>query len=172
MPTFIHPTATVYHERVTLGENVYIGPYCIIGGAPEYPNRHPNEPCGKVHIGKKTILHGYNSVDAASDPNSLTRIGAYCTLMKGAHVGHDSKLNEGVTLSCGAKIGGFSYLRMNCTVGLNATLHQYSSLHRGTMIGANAFFKGKTSGQYETWAGVPARFIKVNQHLKDKLGVK
>ena len=172
MPTFIHPTATVYHERVTLGENVYIGPYCIIGGAPEYPNRHPDEPCGKVLIGHGTILHGHNTVDCATAQYDATYIGRECTLMKGAHVGHDCTIQDNSTLSCGSKIGGFSYIEDHCTVGLNATLHQRSRLMKGTMVGANAFFKDWTTGEFETWAGVPARFIKVNQHLKDKLGIK
>jgi UDP-N-acetylglucosamine acyltransferase len=172
MPTFIHPTATVYHERVTLGENVYIGPYCIIGGAPEYPNRHPDEPCGRVYIGNDCILHGYNSVDCATEAWGVTTICSKCTLMKGAHVGHDCLIYDNVTLSCGCKIGGFSNVGMHSTIGLNATLHQHSHLNTGAMIGANAFFKGGTKERFETWAGVPARFIKVNQHLKDKLGVK
>ena len=171
MPTFIHPTATVYHERVTLGENVYIGPYCIIGGAPEYPNRRPEQAQGRVVIGDGTILHGLNTIDGGTEIDSVTIVDRNCTLMKGAHVGHDCYIGEHVTLSCGAKIGGFSWLGSYCTVGLNASLHQHSRLERGVMIGANAFFKGSTN-VFETWAGVPARFIKVNQHLKDKLGVK
>ena len=172
MPTFIHPTATVYHERVTLGENVYIGPYCIIGGAPEYPNRHPDEPCGRVIIDDGCILHGYNSVDAPTLPIGETYIGKNCTLMKGAHVGHDVKILDKSVLSCGAKVGGYSVIKEHCTLGLNSTTHQYALLDHGTMLGANSFFKGETKAEFETWAGVPARFIKVNQYLKDKLGVK
>ena len=172
MPTFIHPTATVYHERVTLGENVYIGPYCIIGGAPEYPNRHPDEPCGGVYVCDGCVFHGHNTVDCATEVGVNTLIYKNCTFMKGAHIGHDCNILESVTVSCGAKIGGYTTVCSHSTIGLNATTHQHSFLNKGTMLGANSFFKGRTNDLFETWAGVPARFIKVNQHLKDKLGIK
>lgn len=37
MANFIHPTAIIY-EDVEIGDNNYIGAYCIIGAPPEHKN--------------------------------------------------------------------------------------------------------------------------------------
>jgi UDP-N-acetylglucosamine acyltransferase len=168
MANYIHPTAIV-HDNVILGDNNWIGPYCIIGGAPEYPNRRPDEPCGGVQIGDNNIFHGHVTIDAATDWNAWTIIGDDNTFMKGSHIGHDCQITNSCVFSCGSKIGGFSRIYENTTIGLNATVHQFSLIHKGTMLGASSFFKGTTKSYFQTWAGVPAKFIKVNQHLIDKL---
>jgi UDP-N-acetylglucosamine acyltransferase len=168
MANYIHPTAIV-HDNVILGDNNWIGPYCIIGGAPEYPNRRPDEPCGGVQIGDNNIFHGHVTIDAATEVGHCTLIGDDNTFMKGSHVGHDCEITRRCVFSCGAKIGGFTTIYDDATVGLNATVHQKSFIHRGTMIGASSFFKWRTYDAFTTWAGVPAKFIKVNQHLIDKL---
>jgi UDP-N-acetylglucosamine acyltransferase len=167
--TFVHPTATVY-PNVTIGEGVYIGAYCIIGSAPEYPNRHPSEPHGGVIIGDGSILFGHNTVDAATEEGEFTIIGRDCTLMKSAHVGHNCLLHHNVTLSCGAKIGGYSHIGNHSTVGLNATVHQKSTIAEGTMIGANCFFKGNGK-PFTIYVGVPHKPIGDNWRLQKKLGL-
>lgn len=170
MANYIHPTAIV-HDNVILGDNNWIGPFCIIGGPPEFPNRHPDQPCGGVQIGDNNIFHGHVTIDAATNVGESTLIDDNNTFMKGSHIGHDVNVYNDCVFSCGAKIGGFSLIGSNCTIGLNATLHQFAELHRGTMIGASSFFKGKTEKEFETWAGVPASYIKRNEHLMKKLGL-
>ena len=167
MSNYIHSTAIV-HPNVELGDNNWIGPFCIIGGAPEYPNRHPDQPHGKVIIGNGNILHGHITIDAATE-DELTIIGNDNTFMKGSHVGHNAIIHDNCTLSCGAKIGGFSVINNYCTIGLNATLHQRTILSEGMMIGANSFIKGFDFLPFTVYAGVPARFIKANHYLIDKL---
>ena len=169
MANYIHPTAIV-HDNVILGDNNWIGPFCIIGGAPEYPNRHPDQPCGGVQIGDNNIFHGHNTIDAATEVGHSTLIGDDNTFMKGAHLGHDCDIEDYNTFSCGVRIGGYTAICNHCTFGLNSSVHQKSLLRDGTMLGANSFFKGKNQ-EFETWAGVPAKYIKRNEHLMKKLGL-
>jgi UDP-N-acetylglucosamine acyltransferase len=170
MANYIHPTAIV-HDNVILGDNNWIGPYCIIGGPPEYPNRDPREKHGWVHIGDGNIFHGHVTVDAGTDEDDSTNIGDDNTFMKGSHVGHDVVMVSNNTISCGVKIGGHSVITKHCTLGLNSTMHQFSVLGIGTMLGASSFFKGKTERDFTTWAGVPAKYIKDNEFLMKKLGL-
>lgn len=164
---FIHRTSIVY-GGVRIGENVQIGAHCIIGSVAEYPNQRLEDVgSGLVLILENTILHGLNTVDAGKE--NFTVIFANCTLMKGAHVGHDCCIENNVTLSCGVKVGGFSSVGSDSTIGLNATVHQHSYIHRGSMIGAGSFFKGKALNSFMIWVGSPAKPIKPNQHLIDKL---
>lgn len=171
MANYIHPTAIV-HDNVILGDNNWIGPYCIIGGPPEYPNRMPTDKHGIVEIGNGNIFHGHVTIDAATEVGKVkTIIGNNNTFMKGSHVGHDCTILHNCVFSCGSKIGGFTLISIDCTIGLNATVHQKSILFRGTMLGASSFFKGRTEKEFQTWAGVPAKYIKDNEFLMKKLGL-
>jgi UDP-N-acetylglucosamine acyltransferase len=171
--SYIHPTAVIY-PNVTIGKNCYVGAFCIVGGAPEYPNRHPSEPHGGVIILDNVILHGHNTIDAATNEEDFTVIHSNCSLFKNAHLGHDTILYENVTLSCGVKVGGYSQIEAYSTIGLNASVHQKSFIPKGSMIGANSFFKNVDnfkSIEYKVWVGVPCKVIGDNWRLKQKLGI-
>ena len=158
MANYIHPTAII-GDNVILGDNNYIGAYCIIGDPAEY-KKHWGEKKGKVIIGDNNIITGLVTIDAGTE--SITFIRNNCFIMKHAHIGHDCNIQSNVTISCGAKIGGHSIIEQNSNIGLNAVLHQFSIIKEGCMIGASAFFKGE-SEPYSKYAGVPARKLGENK---------
>ena len=158
MANYIHPTAII-GDNVILGDNNYIGAYCIIGDPAEY-KKHWGEKKGKVIIGNNNIITGLVTIDAGTE--QVTYIGDDCYIMKHAHIGHDCTINNKVTISCGAKIGGHSIIEQYSNIGLNAVLHQFSHIKEGCMIGASAFYKGE-SEPYSKYAGVPARKIGENK---------
>lgn len=157
MANFIHPTAII-GDNVILGDNNYIGAYCVIGDTAEH-KKFWGKPKGKVLIGSNNIITGLVTIDAGTE--QITYIADNCFIMKHAHIGHDCKINDNVTISCGAKIGGHSIIDKNSNIGLNAVLHQFSIIEEGCMIGASAFFKG-ISESFTKYAGVPARPIGKN----------
>ena len=157
MANFIHPTAII-GNNVILGDNNYIGAYCIIGDPAEH-KKYWGKDKGKVIIGNNNIVTGLVTIDAGTE--QVTYIGDNCFIMKHAHIGHDCTINNNVTISCGVKIGGHSTIGEKCNIGLNAVLHQFSNIHVGCMIGASAFFKGE-SEPYTKYAGVPARKLGQN----------
>jgi UDP-N-acetylglucosamine acyltransferase len=158
MANFIHPTAII-GDNVVLGNNNYIGAYCIIGDPAEH-KKYWDKPKGKVLIGSNNIITGLVTIDAGTE--QITYIADNCFIMKHAHIGHDCKINDNVTISCGAKIGGHSIIDKNSNIGLNAVLHQFSVIQEGCMIGASAFFKGE-SEPFTKYAGVPAKKLGVNK---------
>jgi len=160
MANFIHPTAII-GENVILGDNNYIGAYCIIGDPAEH-KKFWDEQKGKVYIGDNNIITGLVTIDAGT--KDITFIGNNCFIMKHAHIGHDCLIKDNVTISCGAKIGGHSIIKNNSNIGLNAVLHQFSIIEQGCMIGASAFFKGQ-SKEYSKYAGVPAKYLSPNIKL-------
>jgi UDP-N-acetylglucosamine acyltransferase len=157
MANFIHPTAII-GDNVILGDNNYIGPYCVIGEKAEH-KQFWNKEIGVVKIGDNNIITGLVTIDAGTE--AYTIIENNCFIMKHAHIGHDCKIMNNVTISCGAKIGGHSIIGEKSNIGLNAVLHQFSHIKKGCMIGASAFFKG-TSEAETKYAGVPARNIGKN----------
>lgn len=158
MANNIHPTAII-GNNVILGDNNYIGAYCIIGDLAEH-KAFWDKPKGKVIIGNNNIITGLVTIDAGVYREG-TIIGNNCFIMKHAHIGHDCFIMSNVTISCGAKIGGHSTIEMFCNIGLNAVIHQKSIISQGCMIGASAFFKGE-SEPYTKYAGVPAKSLGQN----------
>ena len=181
MANFIHHTAII-GDNVILGDNNYIGPYCVIGEPAEHKKYWGYEEFesitfnkkdwrtlkkvkeikfnkGKVVIGDNNIITGLVTIDAGTEDETI--IGSNCFIMKHAHIGHDCLIQDNVTISCGAKIGGHSVIGETSNIGLNAVLHQFSIIKKGCMIGASAFFKGESISETK-YAGVPAKPIGKN----------
>jgi UDP-N-acetylglucosamine acyltransferase len=157
MANIIHPTAVI-GDNVILGDNNFIGPYCVIGEKAEH-KKYWDQPIGKVIIGNNNIITGLVTIDAGTETDTM--IENDCFIMKHAHIGHDCKILSRVTISCGAKIGGHSIIGESSNIGLNAVLHQFSVIRKGCMIGASAFFKGESEVETK-YAGVPARKLGLN----------
>jgi UDP-N-acetylglucosamine acyltransferase len=156
---FIHPTAVI-GENVTIGNNAYIGPLCVIGYPAEWKGKEHNDMGVIIEDGAR--LTGLVTVDSGA--NRPTIIGKDCYLMKHSHVGHDAILEDGVILSPGAKIGGHTIIGVNTNVGLNACVHQRLHIPYGCMIGMGAVVTKKTELVPKTkLAGVPAKIIGGNE---------
>jgi len=167
MANFIHPTAII-GDNVIMGDNNYIGAYCIIGDQAEH-KKYWLQPKGKVIIGNGNMITGLVTIDAGTE--DITTIGNNCFIMKHAHIGHDSHIWDNVTISCGAKIGGHSIIKEYSNIGLNAVLHQFTIIEQGCMIGASAFIKGSTE-EFSKYAGVPARKIGTNEYSRNLINPK
>lgn len=155
----IHPTAVI-GTNVIIEDDVYIGPYCIIGMPPEWKGKEDQDK--GVIIKKGTRITGLVTIDSGAE--KPTTIGENCYLMKHSHVGHDAQLGNDVTLSCGAKIGGHSIIGNKTNIGLNAVVHQKIVVPEGCMIGASGFV-GKKSilKPYYKYAGVPVKELGSNE---------
>jgi UDP-N-acetylglucosamine acyltransferase len=167
MANFIHPTAII-GDNVILGDNNYIGAYCIIGDPAEHKKFWDKEK-GIVVIGNNNIVTGLVTIDSGT--SDITTIGDNCFIMKHAHIGHDCLIYSNVTISCGAKIGGHSIIKEYSNIGLNAVLHQFTKIERGCMIGASAFIKGETE-EFIKYAGVPAKKIGINEYSRNIINAK
>ena len=119
---------------------------------------YTGEGCG-VDIHSTATLKEYVVVNGGSE--RITRIGRDCYIMSLCFIGHDAILDDGVQMAPGAKVGGFSEVGRKTFIGMNASVHQRSKIGSHCMIGANSFFKGQSPPGI-TWAGVPARPLKVN----------
>lgn len=154
----IHPTA-LFGPNVVMGEGNYIGPYCVIGFAPEWKDH--NYQVGSVCIGNNNTLTGLITVDAPGESATIIQDGCY--LMKHSHVGHDAVLCNNVTLSCGAKVGGHAVLGQGVNIGLNAVIHQKQIIKQGCMIGMGAVVTKKLITEpFRKYAGNPAKDIGPN----------
>jgi len=153
--------STILGPNVTIEDDVYIGPLCVIGFPPEWKGKE-HEDKGVI-IKKGTRITGLVTIDSGAEKPTI--IGENCYLMKHSHIGHDAELKGGVTISCGAKVGGHSVIGERTNIGLNAVIHQKVFVPSGCMIGASAFV-GKKSQLLSNrkYAGVPVKDIGSNEH--------
>jgi len=128
----IHPTAII-EPCVQLGEDVEVGAYSVLGGAPQWRG-HPAHPRGRVLIGDGTIIRSHVTIDApAATP--LTHVGRKCYLLHGSHVAHDCLVGDGVTLANHATLGGHTWIDDRAYLGFNASTHPYTTIGGYAMIG-------------------------------------
>lgn len=163
----IHPTAIIY-PNVVLGKNVWIGAYSVIGAPAEVKGK-PQQVMGKVYINSNTVIREFVTVHSPSSDISHTYIGSNCYIQAHSHIGHDAYLDDYITISCYACVGGHCNISQYVNLGLHSVLHQRSKVDAGIMLGANAFGKGHLSEPFMVYVGTPAKPIKPNQYLIDKL---
>jgi UDP-N-acetylglucosamine acyltransferase len=175
---YIHPTAVI-GPNVEMGDNNYIGPFCLIGYPAEHKDFWPGgviqtdmrdiiiNPSaegitGKVIIGNNCKLTGLVTVDAGTTLPTVIRDGVW--ILKHGHIGHDAMIKDNVVISCGAKIGGHCEIGEGSNIGLNATVHQRVIIPEGCMIGMGTVVTKKTELKpFRKYAGVPAKDIGENK---------
>lgn len=152
MTSYIHPSAVI-HDGATLGNNVHIGPYCVIGS--------------KVKIGEGCVLHSHVVVEG------ITTIGEKCEIFPFASLGHkpqdlkfkgeesrliignNNRIREYVTMQAGTSgdrmetIVGDNCLFMasthvahDCVVGDNVILANCATLAGHVHVGNHAIIGG------------------------------
>lgn len=160
--TYIHPTAVIY-DNVDIGENVYIGPFCVIGAPPEHSTEDVGPGKG-VSIGDNVRLEKAVVVDSGIERKTVIDTG--CRAMSGAHVGHDAYIASYVVLSPKCCVGGFTYIGSQTNVGMGAVIHQKITIHPRCMIGMGAVITKAVADRMahtQTWAGNPARLLGPNK---------
>lgn len=125
---------------------------------PDWRDCHkaPNSP---VIIGNDTVTR--ENVIINLPATHTTTIGSNCYIMNTVFIGHDSVLGDNVTVAPHACIAGYVTIGDYSFIGMNSSIHQKSNIGKCCMIGAGSFFKGNSPDGI-TWAGVPAKPIKVN----------
>lgn len=164
--TKIHPTAQI-NTNVIIGENVEIGPYCIIGFPAEIKNGYPLENLGVI-IGDNTILTGHVTIDGGSIQPTI--IGNNCFFMKSVHIGHDCHIEDNVVLSAHSVLAGHVRVCKNSNVGIGSLFHQFSLIGGGSMIGMGSVITKKSIIEpFSKMVGNPSKKIGENDYVKNNL---
>jgi UDP-N-acetylglucosamine acyltransferase len=149
----------IIRSGVILGNNNYIGPYCIIGEKPEKQGCW--DRIGGVHIGSDNKFTKQVTIDSGTEGPTL--IGSNVIMLKNAHVGHDAVIEDRVILSCNVCIGGFTTVEEGCNFGLGAVAHQRIKIPIGCMIGMNSTVTKRSAlVPNMKYAGSPVKVIGVN----------
>ena len=158
--------------NVRLGDNIYIGNNSVIGTQPQYVGYDKNKILSakfkRLLIGDNVVIMDLCHIHAGIKRN--TKIGKDTMIMSGTHIGHDVQIGKGCNVSPNVAFAGEVTLKNNVTIGIGATLHQGITIGSCAMIGMGAAVI-KSIPPFTTYAGVPAKIIKINEIKLKRLGV-
>ena len=170
MKNYISPTAVI--GRVKFGKNIYIGNNSVIGTQPQYvgftkkkllENKFKN-----LHIDDNVVIMDLCHIHAGIKRN--TKIGKNSMVMSGTHIGHDVHIGSGCNISPNVAFAGEVTLKDDATIGMGATIHQRVIIGSCSMIGMGSAVISDIP-PFVTYAGVPAKKIKVNKIKLERLGL-
>ena len=170
MKNYITPSTIL--GRVKLGENIYIGNNSVIGTPPQYVGFDKNKILSakfkNLIVSDNVVIMDLCHIHAGIKRN--TKIGKDSMIMSGTHIGHDVQIGEGCNVSPNVAFAGEITLKNNVTIGMGATLHQGIIIGSCAMIGMGAVVI-KNIPPFTTYAGIPAKKIKINEIKLKRLGV-
>ena len=133
-----HATLT---GAVRLGRGVRVGHGAVIGGWPQDFAFDPATESG-VEVGEETQIREHCTIHRGTKPGTVTRLGARCLLMAGAHLGHNALVGDDVVIANHVLLGGYVEIGDRVFVGGGSVFHQFVRVGRGAMIqGLSAFSK-------------------------------
>lgn len=169
MSTIIHNTAII-GPNVTIGKNVKIYPYAVIGTRAEHKD-FMDQPLGNVVIGDNCVIREFTTINAGTKQTTTLEDNVW--MLRGSHVGHDAYIEHDVTLSCNALVGGHARVFQHSNLGLGSVVHQWCAVPSYSMLGMNSTWTKKTpSIPMSVYVGSPARRLKENKYLMDKLNLQ
>lgn len=151
--TVIEGSTRIFHpEKISIGDQTYIAHECILKGYPlaSYSIRIGSD----CWIGECCYLHGAGGINIGD----RVGIGPHTVLLTSQHKGFLENVMDNpidfapITILSGADIGFGTKILPGVTIG------------KGAIVGAGSTVT-KDIGDFEVWAGNPARFIR--DRIKD-----
>jgi UDP-N-acetylglucosamine acyltransferase len=145
-----------------VGEDVYIGPGCVIGYPAEHKKYWGKDSKFKVIIKDGAQITGMCTIDSGTVNDTV--IGENCFIMKQTHIGHDAVLGNDCVISPHATIGGHCVLGDRVNFGMNSVIHQRAKVGNDCMIGMGTVITKKTATlDNMVFVGNPAHPLRANK---------
>jgi UDP-N-acetylglucosamine acyltransferase len=120
--------------RTNVGNNTQIYPFASIGHNPQ-DLKYDGEPSA-LEIGADTVIREHVTMNPGTKGGGmLTKIGAGCLFMIGAHVAHDCRIGDNAILVNNATLGGHVEIGEWAIIGGLSAVHQFVRIGRHAMVG-------------------------------------
>jgi UDP-N-acetylglucosamine acyltransferase len=131
--TVLH-SHVVVTGRTRLGARVKVYPFACLGHAPQ-DLKYRGEP-SRLEIGDDTVVRENVTMNPGTEGGGmLTRVGARCLVMVGAHVAHDCHIGDNVILVNNATLAGHVRIADNAILGGLSAVHQWVRIGEGAFVG-------------------------------------
>jgi UDP-N-acetylglucosamine acyltransferase len=122
----------VINGWTTIGEDCQIFPFATIGAASQ-DKKYGGERA-YTHVGKRTIVREYVSIQRATGEDQVTKVGDDCLLLAYVHIAHNCIIGNSVTMSNVVQVAGHCTVEDNAIIGGMVGLHQFSRLGQYSMV--------------------------------------
>lgn len=138
-PNVVIDSGTVLGAHVVIEENTFIGKMNSIGhgavlGAPPQDRKFKHERT-YLRIGDNNLIREYVTIHRASGEGEETVIGNNCFLMAYSHIGHNTRVGNGVVMANSVGISGHCVIEDGANIGGMTGVHQYTRIGRLAMVG-------------------------------------
>jgi len=152
--TIIHPTAVV-DEKAAIGAEVFIGPYCVIGGDVEIGDgcwlQHHITICGPTKIGAGNKFYGFGSIGLptqdlkyAGEPTHL-EIGENNSFREFISIHRGTAPHSVTKIGNGGNFLAYVHIAHDCLVGDNVIFSNNGTLAGHVQVEDNAMLGGLTA---------------------------
>lgn len=155
----LHNHVTV-HAGVSTGEGCVFSPWCVLGGEPQDLKYQGGETTLEIGAGTKVREHAtlHRGTELGG---GVTRVGARCLIMVGAHVAHDCILEDEVVLANSVMLGGHCLVEFGAGIGGGAGLHHFVTVGTLSFVGGMSRVT-RDVPPYTVVEGNPAEVRRVN----------
>ena len=133
---------TTVGNNVTISSGTHIGKDCkifhsaSIGAIPQ-DLKYNNEETF-LHIGDRTVIREFVSINKGTSALGKTEIGSDCLLMASVHVAHDCVVGSNVIMSNLTTLGGHVNIDDWVILSGGVLVHQFCNISKHAFIGAGA----------------------------------
>jgi len=113
-------------------------------------------------VGDETEVREFVTVNVATRPEGLTRIGSRCLLMAYSHVAHDCHIQDHVVLANVVQLAGFITIEDWAILGGGTLVHQFVRIGRHAFVGGASRITQDVA-PFHTVAGSPPRTTGLNR---------
>ncbi len=151
--------------HVFIGTGTKIGQECrifqgaILGTVPQDLKFKGEQ--SELHIGDRTTVREYATLNRGTGENGVTRVGSDCLLMAYVHIAHDCDIGDHVILANAVNLAGHVQIEEWVSIGGMTPVHQFAR------IGCHAFIGGgyrvpKDIPPYILATGEPLQYAGLN----------
>jgi UDP-N-acetylglucosamine acyltransferase len=129
-------------------------------GSPPQDLKYPGEP-SYLEIGDETEIREYATLNLATEPGAVTRVGSNCLLMAYSHVAHNCHLGNRVVVANVVQFAGYVTVEDWAIVGGASVIHQFVRIGEHAMVGGGSRISQDVA-PYIKVAGSPPRLAGLN----------
>jgi UDP-N-acetylglucosamine acyltransferase len=133
-PGTVLDARVVIMGAVTIGCENRLYPNAVIGCCPQVLGMDQSSKMGGIVIGDRNAIRENVTIHPSRHEGRCTQVGSDCLLMVGAHLGHDSLVEDRVILSNYVQIAGHVHIEMGAWFSGLAASHQFVTIGRWAYI--------------------------------------
>lgn len=143
-----------------IGEECRIFPHAAVGLEPQ-DLKYKGGKCW-LHIGDRTVVREFATLNPATEEGDATRVGSDCLLMAYSHVAHNCRLEDHVILANSVNLAGHVLVQRYAVIGGVTPVHQFARIGAHSIIGGGSRIPQDVA-PFTRVAGNPPKCFGLNQ---------